>query len=84
MKRVSGLCLALVLALNIVYSEQCAADESPTEPLNDINQRLIAEEWPDEEKRAAFFDRLGQYVDRSRNEQSFYSELLTDRIELGR
>ncbi|MGI9221920.1 MAG: hypothetical protein ACR2QS_12890 [Woeseiaceae bacterium] len=148
MKRVSGLCLAFVLALNLAYSENCVAEAStgsgvmtilhnatippngsleefkrlsarwtervlkrnphfseirsflqeseegvallvvyvgtedpPAEPLNDINQRLISEEWPDEEARQAFFDRLGEYVDRSRNVRAIYSELLTERVE---
>ena len=52
----------------------------PAESLNDINEHLISEEWPDEQERKAFFDRLGEYVDRSRNERAFYSELLTDRV----
>ena len=147
MRKVSALCLAVVLALNLAFSQQCFAEEStgpgtmtilhhasipadgsleefkqlsarwtervlkrnphfseirsflhdgddgvallviyvgtknpPAESLNDINEQLISEEWPDEQERKAFFDRLGEYVDRSRNERAFYSELLTDRV----
>ena len=147
MRKVSALSLAVVLALNLAFSQQCFAEEStgpgtmtilhyasipadgsleefkqlsarwtervlkrnphfseirsflhdgddgivllviyvgtktpPAESLNDINEHLISEEWPDEQTRKAFFDRLGEYVDRSRNERAFYSELLTDRV----
>ena len=149
MKKVTGLCFAILLAVNLAYSEHCEADEStgptvmtirhhasipdggsleefkqlsarwtervlkrnphfseirsflhsddngivllvvyvgaadpPQESLNAINQALIAREWPDETQRKAFFARLGEYVDRSRNIRTQYSELLTARVPL--
>ena len=67
--------------LLVIYSY---SDILHQESLGEVNARLIAEEWPDEPERQAFFARLGDYVDRARNTTERFVELHTESIDLSR
>ncbi|WP_412545724.1 hypothetical protein [Maricaulis sp. MIT060901] len=60
------------------------SETRPAGSLSEINARLMAEEWPDEAERRAFFARLGDYVGKARNTSGRFVELHTENVALSR